>query len=503
MATKREKIKRNIKKQGPIPTIIFLCIIFAFLSFILNLFRVSGNVTEAGTLETSVVTVNNIFGKEGIKYLLNNSISNFTVLDSIIYIIMYLIAVSMLESSVFLKHLITPLKKIKPKYVTLIFIFIGMISSIFGDFSYALLLPLAGVSYKLLGRNPSLGIITMFLGITIGYGIGITPNYQDYLLGLITTQSATSIDTSYQYNIFSNLYISLASIVILTISSTILVEKTLSKKFLRYDEKDNLNISRKAFIISMSLFILLVGLVVYSIVPGLPFSGILLYDGTKEYIVRLFGPNSAFGNGYMLILIFILVLCGYIYGRISGNIRNSNDTTYSLTKSFENTGYIFVLLFFSSIMLGLLEWSNIGDVIATNIIDFIGSLNFSGFPLLLIIFLLVIVISIIMPSTLLKWNILGPIMVPLLMRANITPAFAQTVFVFSDSVGKLFSPIYIYLIVAIGFLYKSDSNMNTSIFSTMKKMMPVILIISLISFVIIIGWYLIGLPLGISSSITM
>ena len=199
----------------------------------------------------------------------------------------------------------------------------------------------------------------------------------------------------------------------------------------------------------------------------------------------------------------ILVLCGYIYGRISGNIRNSNDTTYSLTKSFENTGYIFVLLFFSSIMLGLLEWSNIGDVIATNIIDFIGSLNFSGFPLLLIIFLLVIVISIIMPSTLLKWNILGPIMVPLLMRANITPAFAQTVFVFSDSVGKLFSPIYIYLIVAIGFLYKSDSNMNTSIFSTMKKMMPVILIISLISFVIIIGWYLIGLPLGISSSITM
>jgi len=108
-----------------------------------------------------------------------------------------------------------------------------------------------------------------------------------------------------------------------------------------------------------------------------------------------------------------------------------------------------------------------------------------------------------MPSTILKWNILGPIFVPLLMRANITPAFAQTIFSHADAVGKLFSPIYIYLIIAIGFLYKSDSNMNTSIFSTMKKMMPVILIVSLISFVIIIGWYLIGLPLGISSNITM
>lgn len=503
MATKKEKIKRNIKKQGPIPTIIFLCIVVALVSFVLNIFRVSGNITEAGSLETSVVTVNNIISKEGIKYLLNNSISNFTVLDSIIYIIMSLIAVSILESSGFLKHIISPLKKLKSKYITLIFIFIGMISSIFGDFSYALLLPLAGVAYKLLGRNPSLGIITMFLGITIGYGVGLTPNYQDYLLGVITTKSATSIDTSYHYNLFSNLYISLASIVILTVSSTILVEKSLSKKFLRYDEKDNLNTSKRAFIISVSLLGLLVGAVVYSIIPGLPFSGILLYDGTKEYILRLFGPNSAFGNGYMLIFIFILILCSYIYGRISGNIRNSNDTTYSLTKSFENTGYIFVLLFFSSIMLGLLEWSNIGDVIATNIIDFIGSLNFSGIPLLFIIFLIIIFISILMPSTILKWNILGPIFVPLLMRANITPAFAQTIFSHADAVGKLFSPIYIYLIIAIGFLYKSDSNMNTSIFSTMKKMMPVILIVSLISFVIIIGWYLIGLPLGISSNITM
>ena len=55
-------------------------------------------------------------------------------------------------------------------------------------------------------------------------------------------------------------------------------------------------------------------------------------------------------------------------------------------------------------MLGLLEWSNIGDVIATNIIDFIGSLNFSGFPLLLIIFLLVIVIFNIMMAVLYSVN---------------------------------------------------------------------------------------------------
>ena len=107
MANKRNKFKRNLKKQGPIVTIIFLCLVIALVSFILNLFKVSGNITEAGTLETSIVTVNNIFSKEGIKYILNNSIINFSLMDSIIYIIMSLMAVSMLESSGLLKHILS------------------------------------------------------------------------------------------------------------------------------------------------------------------------------------------------------------------------------------------------------------------------------------------------------------------------------------------------------------------------------------------------------------
>ena len=503
MANKTNKFKRNLKKQGPIVTIIFLCLVIALVSFILNLFKVSGNITEAGTLETSIVIVNNIFSKEGIKYIFNNSIINFSLMDSIIYIIMSLMAVSMLESSGLLKHILRPLTKLKSWYVTLIFVFIGVISTILGDFSYTLLIPLAAVSYKLLGKNPALGIITMFLGLSIGYGVGLVPNYQDYMLGLITTKSATSIDSSYTYNLFSTYFISIVSVVILTLSATFLIEKLLVKKFLRYDEKDKYNLSRKALFTSLIVAGILLGIVIYSIIPGLPFSGILLNDTYKVYIARVFGKDSAFGNGYMLIIVGLAIICSYVYGRISGNIRNSNDTTNSLTKSFENTGYIFVLLFFSSIMLGLLEWSNIGSVIATNVVDFIGSLNFGGVPLLFVVFIAIIFISILMPLTLTKWNIIAPIFVPLLMRANITPSFAQTLFVAGDAAGKLFSPIYLYLIIAIGFLYKEDSSMNTSIFSTMKKMMPTIILLTLIYFVIIVGWYLIGLPLGFNTSITM
>lgn len=503
MAIKKERIKRNLKKQGPITTIILLCLIIGLISLILNLFKVSGNTTEAGTLETSVITINNIFSKEGIKYLLNNSVTNFKLMDSIIYIIMSLIAVSIMETSGLLKHLINPLSKMKSKYITLVIVFLGVISTVLGDYSYALLLPLAAAIYKLLGKSPALGILTAFIGITIGYGVGLVPNYQDYLLGVITEKSAMSIDTSYKYQLTSNLFIMITTVIILTISTTLLIEKLLSKKFERYEEKNNLVISKKAFVISLVVFLVLLSAIVYSIIPGLPFSGVLLNDSTSIYIVRLFGPDSAFGNGCMLIIMGLSLICSYIYGRISGNIRNGNDYTHSLTKSFENTGYIFTLMFFASIMLGLIEWSNIGNVIATNIVDFIGSLNFSGIPLIFIIFISIIIMSILIPTTLTKWNLVAPVFVPLLMRANITPAFTQTIFVAADSIGKLFSPIYLYLIITIGFLYKEDKSINTSIFSTMRQIMPIILILTVIYFVIIVGWYLIGLPLGINSSITM
>ena len=76
-------------------------------------------------------------------------------------------------------------------------------------------------------------------------------------------------------------------------------------------------------------------------------------------------------------------------------------------------------------------------------------------------------------------------------------------FMAADSVGKLFSPIYIYLIVAIGFMYKYEKNTNLSIMGTMKKIMPVILILSLVWIVIIVGWYLIGLPIGVNTNITL
>ncbi len=63
------KFGRRLKRTGPITTIIGLIIGIAVISFILSLLGVRGYTTEAGTLETSIITVNNIISKDGIKYI--------------------------------------------------------------------------------------------------------------------------------------------------------------------------------------------------------------------------------------------------------------------------------------------------------------------------------------------------------------------------------------------------------------------------------------------------
>lgn len=499
---KNNKKKNKKKVMGPVVEILFIGIIVVVASFLFNLIGVSGYKTEGGTLETTLLVVNNIFSKSGLKYILNNSLSNFQTLEPLVLVILSLIAISILEASGLLKQVFSPLKKIKPKYVTMLVMFVGIISTFIGDYSYALLLPLSGILYKYIGRNSSLGVLTMFIAITIGYGTGIIYNYQAYELGNITEIAAQGISANYNYELLSNIFILIVSTIVLTLVGTYLLER-LAKKYPRNEISDNLNTSKKASKTTLITFIIMVAVFIYCIIPGLPKSGMLLDNTQPTYIGKLFGVSSPLNQGFMFLIIAILMICGFVYGTISRNIKNSGDYSNALTKTFEGTGYVFVLIFFASILYEILDWTNLSTVISTNIIDFVGSSNLSGLILILVAFLSIVIISIFIPATITKWQLVAPVYIPLLMRANISPAFTQTLFIAADSVGKLFSPIYIYLIITIGFMYKFEKDSDISIFETMKKVKHIIIILGLVWLIIILGWYLLGVPIGINSNITL
>lgn len=503
--------KNKEKKYGPVLVLMLLIAFVAVLSFVLPLLGVEGYKTIAnnGTLETSLLTIKNILSLNGLKFIIGNAVHNFSALEPLVLIIISLLGISICEKSGLLSAVFSPLKRVKLSIVIFISLLLGVLSTVIGDYSYIFLIPLVGVMFKYLGKNPVLGVLTVFIGMTVGYGTGVIFNYNDYLMGIMTESAAqVSVDSNFAYSLFSNIYISIFASIIICIFGTMLINKFLVHKLpKRYAyEEEELVISKKAKRISELVCLLLLIVVGYMILPvNMPGAGLLLDNDAPRYIEQLLGANSAFGNGLVVIITFIMIVCGMVYGKISGNIKSSHEFSLGMSKTFENLEFMFVLLFFAAQLIAVVEWTNIGPVLGTKLVDFMSTLEFSGAPLIITFFIIVILMSILIPSTILKWEIASPVVVPLFMRSNITPNMTQFIFKVADGVGKAITPVFIYYIIMLAFLekYRISEKNQVSVFGTLKMILPIILILGAILITTILLWYLIGLPIGIGTYSTL
>ncbi len=498
------KLKKNKKLLSPIITMILLIVGTAILSSILSFLHVSANLTSIsnGSLETSIIVVKNIFSKEGIIYFFSNILTNFNVLEPFVLLIISMMAVSIAKSSGILKHLFQPLKKIKSSILTFMVVFIGVISSFMGDYSYIILIPFVAVMYSYINKSPVLGIVTIFLGVTLGYGTGFIHGYNDFALGVLTQNAATiNVDATYRFSIHSDLYIMIASTIAISLLISALIERYLVPR-LTFSEsyEDEIVTSKKAFMYSMIAFGISVVIFILSILP----KSILLDQTQTVYIAKLFNPTSPFNLSFIFIFLFYTTIISIVYGLVSGNFKNNHEISWGFTRGFDNIGYILNMLFLGSVFIGLINWTNIGSVVVIKLLDFIQLLDFTGIPLIVASFICIILMCILLPNSLEKWSLISPILVPLFMRGNLTPDFAQFVFKAADSVGKVITPVFIYFIIMVGFIQKYNIKENkVTLFNTMKLIWPIIIAMVIFWLLILVLWYVAGLPLGIGALATM
>lgn len=504
--------KRQKKKsfKGPVSTIMLLIIIVSVASFVLSILGFQGNKTYIGndSLETSLVVVKNIISLRGIKYIVGNVVTNFINFRPLAIMIISLVGIGIVEKSGLLNATLYKFKNMKFEVVIFLTLFLGIISSIIGEYSYMLLMPFIALVYRYLNRSPVLGILVVFIGITLGFSSGLIFNYNDYRLGLLTEAAANlNVDPNYKFNLLSNIYIMIFMTFLMSFIGTIIINRFLVTKFPKKERvEEEINISRKGVFVSFIAMLICILIVIYMLIDvKLPGAGILLDENSDNYISKLFGDNSPFREGIFIIITFIMMVCGFVYGKISGNIKDSHEYSLGLSKSFENLGLVFVLMFFTSIMISILDWTNIGVVVSANLVDFISSIQLSGIPMMIIFIFIVIVMSLIIPDTITKWELLSPTVVPLFMRANITPDFTQFIFKVADSIGKCLTPVFVYFIIMLAFLekYKKDEKNQISIFGTMKLIYPTVLILSLCLILVTVLWFIIGIPIGVGTGTTI
>jgi len=498
----RKKDRTNIS-LGPIILMLIFIILAMVGSLVMSLLEIDGSrpAIVSGALETSMVVVRNIFSREGIIYLFSNIITNFQLLQPLVLLLVSLFAVSIGEASGFFKHIFSFFKKYRSVTITAMVVSISVVVTFFGSYSYIILIPFVAVMYKHIGRSPVLGIITVFLGLTLGFGAGIFYNYNHIILGSLTELAALTVDPNYSYSLFSNIYIMIASTILMIFLLTILIQKYITKKIgEKADYEDELVISNKALIFSLVAFVICLAGIILLILPG----GILLDNTGEGYISKLLGNTAPFQLSFVFIFLLITSICSLVYGLITKNLKDNHDFCWGYTRGLNNIGYLFVLMFLATILIGIIDWTNIGVVVITRLLDLLVLLNFSGIMLIITTVIFIILMSVLVPNTAEKWLLISPLLIPLFMRANFTPDFAQFIFRVADGIGSSLTPVFIYFIIMIGFIQKYNLKENkVTLFGTYRLIMPVILWAVVIWLFILIAWYLVGLPIGVGTVITM
>ena len=475
----KEKMTLN-----PIMTFIILILGTIVLSGFLNVigfeatyYKINPNSNE---YEAVLATVESLFSLSGIKYIFSSTVSNFVSFTPLSMLIIILIGIGIMEKSGFLKSLFTLLTRSMKK--TSITVFIAVISSLFGDLSYVILIPISALLFLHGRRNPIIGIVATYAGLCCGTGLSIFFTSVDSSMLTQTLNSAKILDSTINFGTKVEKY-----------------EFKEERKEFKLGKKEYRGLLFAAFGGIIYLFIF-----IYNIIPGAPLGGNLLDYSQKFYIDKLFSFDSFFSEGFVFIVTIFFIILGLFYGIGARTIKNNNDFCEDLAHSLDGIGRTLILILLASVLINVFKKTNIGTVIVAIFADMLNNTSFSGVPLIILLFVIGAISNIFVNSSSGKWLILSVTAVPTFMNNSLSPEFAQVIMRFSEGLTTGLTPLLAYFVIYLAYIEKYNQNSRPiSLFTTLKYQVPYSVITGVVLLIIVIIWYVTGIPLGIGSIPTL
>lgn len=500
---------RRIRERIVLHPIITFCILIlsiVIISGILTLFNVSTTynaISNNGTYVKELVKVENLFSLSGLKFIFSNAVSNFASFTPLSMLIITLFGIGIMDRTGFLDSFFYVLTKNgSKKVVTFILSLICIISSIGGDLSYIVLIPMSALLFKYGKRHPKAGIICAFAGLSCGIGINIFMSSIDSTLMGYSVLSANLLVKDYTIGTHSYILIMLLSAVALAFINTSITEKIIVPKLGHYefeDEKEDYltKKEKKGLFISLFSGIIYILFFIYNIIPYAPLGGNFLDYSQKLYIDKLFGYNSFFSQGFVFVVTLLFFILGLTYGIATKSIKNQKDVGEALSYSLDKIGKVLVLIFFASSLIFIFKKTNIGNVITASFANIISNSNFTGIPLILLLLITSAISTIVLPGSVNKWAILSGSVVPVFMNAGLSAEFATVIFRAGECITYGLTPVMAYFVIYLAFmeLYNSEND-DDGLFGNIKYIVPYSLSTFVMWIAILILFYIIGMPLG-------
>lgn len=484
-------LKTVEKVSDKLPNPFFLFLLLALFTVLLSvLFSLLGtSVIHPVTNET--ISVKSILSIEGIREVLTSAVKNFINFPPLGVVLATMFGIIIAEKSgLFEATLKYTISKVPDNLVVFTIVFVSVNSSLIADAGLIVLPPLAGLTFRAIGKNPLAGVITSFAAINGGFSANLLITALDPLLSGLTHQAAQTIDANYIVYPTANYYFMIVSTFLVAIVCTIVNNRIVEPRLRVHVpdivgdeiEENSFTIHKKALFYSYSLlFVLLVLIAALSIPENSFFRD---ENGELTYLFKSIIP--------LIILIFFFP--GLVYGYISGTIKSSNDIVDMLNSGMGTMASYIVIAFAAGQFLHYFNWSELDMIIAVKGAGYISNIGLTGLPLFMTFLIFSMLLNLSISSASAKWAILAPVFVPMFMILGITPEATQLIYRIGDSTTNMITPLLPYFPLLIVFAQKFKKDV------TMGELISSLLPFSVILFVawtLLLGiWYIFDFNIG-------
>lgn len=394
---------------------------------------------------------------------------------------------------------------IPQSWLPLLLVMIGILSSIATDAGYLVLIPLAGLLYAGLGRNPLIGMAAAFAGVSAGFSANVIPGPVDAIIGLNAQVFAEAQGVPFE-NAAGEALNPVTMHWIFIVVSTFVLSATgfwVTKRFIepKLDVGDYVipsDINPGEFEVTEEekrglRFAGLGTLVSLLMILGLALGPLAAYVDDSGTVVR------PYMNNIILLISLFFTVTGVFYGVATGRFKSVWDVVQAMVTQMNTMGYILVLTFFTYNFLGLVGYSGLGTWITFLGAEFLQALGLQKFPVLLLIgfILTTAFINIFIGGLTSKWMLLGPIFIPMLYFVNpaMTPDFVAAAFRVADSSTNIITPMMAYAGVILAFMRKYKPDMGFG--DMLIIMVPYSIAFLIVWTALLVGFFTLGIPLGI------
>ncbi|MFS0674436.1 AbgT family transporter [Ornithinibacillus sp. 179-J 7C1 HS] len=447
--------------------------------------------------EGTTVEIKNLLSAEGIQYIFTSMTDNFIGFAPLGVVLLTMLGIGVAERTGLISALLRGFVLSVPnRFITLGLVFAGIMSSVASDAGYVVLPPLGALIFAAIGRHPLAGLAAAFAGVSGGFSANLLLSGTDAMLGELTIAAAAIIDPAYAetMNIAMNWLFISVSVFVLTIVGAWVTERIVEPRLGTYkgDQKEELEglqaIEKKGLIWSgITVAISLVLALLLVVLPNSPMRG-TEGDAMAQII------QSPFMSSLVPIIAILFFIPGLTYGIVTKSIRSDKDVASQMSDTMASMGTFIVLAFTAGQFVAYFNETNIGLVLGVYGADFLGSVNLTGIPLIILFILITAFINLFIGSASAKWAMMAPVFVPIMMRLGYSPELTQMAYRIADSSTNIISPLMTYFAIIIAFAQKYDKKMGIG--TLISTMVPYSIFFLISWTIMLIIWMLFGLPLG-------